>query len=218
MRNLDRLITEAERLQGIRPGTVRIGANIETTLGVANSYEIASASRRIDTFSGGTGYDMSMDMGVEMFVGFDQFGYNRGEGALVAKALGLEYTGSVYLPDTSGDVGDRDLTRQRAEANRQAGVRAGGGLHPNTVEPQNVGLTPTPEEVQEAQRILAYCAQLDEQGEVEGELDGRVVDKYAAARATELLEWSALCAHKDAHKARAQARTRALEAQERAQA
>ena len=71
-----------------------------------------------------------MDMGVEMFVGFDQFVYNRGEGALVAKALGLEYTGSVYLPDTSGNVGDRDLTRKRAEANRQAGLRAGGGLHP----------------------------------------------------------------------------------------
>ena len=51
------------------------------------------------------------------------------------------------------------------------------------MEPQNVGLTPTPEEVQEAQRILAYFAQLDEQGEVEGELDGRVVDKYEAARA-----------------------------------
>ena len=55
MRNLDRLITEAERIQGIRPGTVRIGANVETTLGLANSYEIASASPRIDSFSGGTG-------------------------------------------------------------------------------------------------------------------------------------------------------------------
>src|SRR5499427_488989 len=212
MRALDRLITEAERVQGIRPGTVRIGANIETTLGVANSYEIASASPRIDTFSGGTGYDMSMDMGVEMFVGFDQFVYNRGEGALVAKALGLEYTGSVYLPDTSGNVGDRELTRRRAEANRKAGLRAGGGLHPNTVEPQNVGLTPTPEEVQEAQRVLDYFTQLDEQGEVEGELDGRLVDKYEAARAAELLEWSALCAQKDAYKAKMQAQTKALEA------
>jgi citrate lyase beta subunit len=133
----------------------------------------------------------------------------------VAKALGLEYTGSVYIPDTTGNVGNRELTRQRAEANRKAGLRAGGGLHPNTVEPQNVGLTPTPEEVQEAQCILAYFAQLNEQGEVEGELDGRLVDKYEAARAVELLEWSALCAHKDAHKAKMQARTKALEAQER---
>jgi citrate lyase subunit beta/citryl-CoA lyase len=214
MRNLDRLITEAERIQGIRPGTIGIGANIETTLGVANSYEIATASPRIDTFAGGTGYDMSMDMGVEMFVGFDQFVYNRGEGALVAKALGLEYTGGVYMPDTTGNVGDANLTRRRAEANRKAGLRAGGGLHPNTVEPQNVGLTPTAAEVQESQRILAYFAQLDEQGEVEGELDGRLIDRYAAASAAELLEWSALCAQKDAHKAKMQARTKALEAQE----
>lgn len=218
IRHLDRLITEAERVQGIRPGTIRIGANIETTLGVANSYEIASASQRIDGFAGGTGYDMSMDMGVEMFVGFDQFVYNRGEGALVALALGLEYTGGVYLPDTTGDVGNTELTRQRAEANRKAGLRHGSGLHPNTVEPQNIGLTPTPEEVQDAKRVLEFFAQLDERGEVEGELDGRLVDKYEAARAAELIEWSELCAQKDARKARAQAHARELEAQEQAQA
>ncbi|ETW92874.1 MAG: hypothetical protein ETSY1_41730 [Candidatus Entotheonella factor] len=213
MRNLDQLITEAERVQGIRPGTVRIGANIETTLGVANSYEIASASPRIDAFAGGTGYDMSMDMGVEMFVGFDQFVYNRGEGALVAMALGLVYTGSVYMPDTTGSVGDSDLTRQRAEANRKVGLRSGSGLHPNTVEPQNIGLTPTPEEVEDAKQVLAFFEQLDEQGEVEGELEGRMVDQYEAARAAELLEWSEACAQQDAQKAKAQARARELEAQ-----
>jgi len=213
MRHLDRLITEAERAQGIRPGTVRIGANIETTLGVANSYAIASASPRIDTFAGGTGYDMSMDMGVEMFVGFDQFVYNRGEGALVAMALGLAYTGSVYMPDTTGNVGNAELTRQRAESNRKTGLRSGSGLHPNTVEPQNIGLTPTPEEVAEARRVLAFFEQIDEQGEVEGELDGRIVDKYEAARAAELIEWSEACAKKDALKAKAQAQARALEAQ-----
>ena len=212
MRNLDRLITEAERVQGIRPGTIRIGAAIETTLGTANSYEIASASPRIDAFSGGTGYDMSLDMGIEMFVGFDQFIYNRGEGALVAKALDLAYTGSVYMPDTTGNVGNTELTRQRAEANRKVGLRSGSGLHPNTVEPQNIGLTPTPDEVQEAQRILAYFEQIDERGEVEGELDGCMVDKYEAARAAELIEWAALCAQKDAQKARAQEQARAQEA------
>jgi citrate lyase subunit beta / citryl-CoA lyase len=218
IQNLDRLITAAERVQGIRPGTVRIGANIETTLGTANSYEIASASPRIDAFSGGTGYDMSMDMGVEMFVGFDQFVYNRGEGALVAKALGLEYAGGVYLPDTTGNVGNAALTRQRAEANRKAGLRAGSGLHPNTVEPQNIGLTPTPEEVQEAKRIIDYFDEIWERGEVEGELDGRIIDKYEVARAADLMEWSELCAQKDAQKAKAQARARALEAQEQAKA
>jgi citrate lyase subunit beta/citryl-CoA lyase len=148
-----------------------------------------------------------------MFVGFDQFIYNRGEGALVAMALGLEYTGSVYMPDTTGNVGNSELTRQRAEANRKVGLRAGSGLHPNTVEPQNIGLTPTPEEVEDANRVLAFFEQIDEQGEVEGDLDGRIVDKYEAARAAELIEWSEACAKKDALKAKCQARARELEAQ-----
>ena len=203
MRNLDELITEMERVRGIRPGTVRIGASIETTLGVANSYEIASASSRIDSFGGGTGYDMSMDMGIEMFVGFDQFIYNRGEGELIALALGLEREGGVYMPDTTGNVGDADLALERAKANRLAGFRSGGGLHPNVVAPQNQGLTPPPDEVARARQVLELFRELDNRGEVEGELAGATVDKYEAARAEELIEWAVLCAQRDAEKAAA---------------
>src|SRR6266540_2014888 len=75
IRKLDAIITELERERGIRPGSVEIGANIETARGVANGPEIASASPRVKDFGGGTGYDMSRDLGVEMFVGFDQFVY-----------------------------------------------------------------------------------------------------------------------------------------------
>ena len=211
IKNLDELITRMERVRGIRPGTVRIGATVETTLGVANSYEIASASPRIDSFGPGTGYDMSMDMGVEMFVGFDQFFYNRGEGELVALALGLERDGGVYMPDTTGDVGNADLAINRARANRKAGLRSGGGLHPNVVAPQNEGLTPTAEEVDHAHSVLDFFAELDEDGEVEGDLDGQIVDAYEADRALELIEWADLCAQRDAEKAAARAQTEATE-------
>jgi citrate lyase subunit beta/citryl-CoA lyase len=209
IQNLDALITELERERGMRPGTVHIGAMIETTLGVANSHEIASASSRIDAFGGGTGYDMSMDMGIEMFVGFDQFVYNRGEGELIALALGLEREGGVYVADTTGNVGNAELSLTRAEASRKAGLRSGGGLHPNVVAPQNLGLTPTDDEVKQAHRILELFHALDQQGEVEGDLDGQTVDKYEAARAEELIEWSGLCAARDAEKAGARARTEA---------
>ena len=207
VRNLDTLITEMERIRGIRPGTVRIGTAIETTLGVANSFEIASASPRIDSFGPGTGYDMSMDMGVEMFVGFDQFFYNRGEGELIAMALGLEREGSVYMSDTTGDVGNADLALERAGANRRAGLRTGGGLHPNVVAPQNAGLTPTDEEVEDARAVLHFFSQLDAQGQAEGVLGGRSVDCYEAARAEELIEWAAMCADRDAEKVAARERT-----------
>ena len=208
---LDALITEMERARGIRPGTVRIGATVETTLGVANSYEIASASSRIDSFGPGTGYDMSMDMGVEMFVGFDQFFYNRGEGELIAMALGLERDGGVYMHDTTGNVGNADLALNRASASRKAGLRSGGGLHPNVVAPQNEGLTPAQEEVDDAHRVLDFFRDMDARGEAEGEMDGRAIDQYEAARATELIEWADLCARRDAEKAAARERTIAAE-------
>ena len=214
IRNLDKLITEMERVRGIRPGTIRIGTAIETTLGVANSYEIASASPRIDSFGPGTGYDMSMDMGVEMFVGFDQFFYNRGEGELIALALGLERDGGVYMDDTTGNVGNADLALDRARANRIAGLRSGGGLHPNVVAPQNEGLTPTADEVERANRVLDFFAQLDAAGEAEGDMDGETVDAYEAARARELVEWATLCAARDAEKSAARERTEAEESQE----
>ena len=213
IRLLDELITEMERLRGIRPGTVRIGAAVETTLGVANSYEIASTSPRMDSFGPGTGYDMSMDMGIEMFVGFDQFFYNRGEGELIAMAVGLERDGGVYLPDTTGNVGNADLALDRARSNRQVGLRSGGGLHPNVVAPQNGGLTPTPEEVENAKRVLDLFADLDAKGEVEMEFEGCIVDRYEAERATELIEWAELCARRDAEKAAARERTQAEEGQ-----
>ena len=211
IKRLDALITEMERIRGIRPGTVRIGATVETTLGVANSYEIASASPRIDSFGPGTGYDMSMDMGVDMFVGFDQFFYNRGEGELIAMALGLERDGSVYMDDTTGNVGDADLALNRARASRKAGLRSGGGLHPNVVAPQNEGLTPTQAEVEDARRVLEFFRELDAMGEAEGEMDGCAVDRYEAKRATELIEWAAMCADRDAEKEDARLRTLAAE-------
>ncbi len=208
---VDEVITRLERERGIRPGTIEVNAMIETTLGVANSYEIASSSPRVKSFSGGTGYDMSMDMGLEMFVGFDQFFYNRGEGALIAMALGLERGGGVYMPDTTGSVGDGDETLVRAQANRKVGFRSGGGLHPNVVQPQNIGLTPTPHEVSEAHRVLALFEEIDARGEVEATLGGRIVDAYEAARAAELVEWADACARRDEEKAKAREESLAAE-------
>ena len=157
---------------------------------------------------------MSMDMGVEMFVGFDQFFYNRGEGELIALALGLERDGGVYMDDTTGNVGNADLALNRARANRIAGLRSGGGLHPNVVAPQNEGLTPTADEVARARRVLDFFAQLDAGGEAEGDMDGETVDAYEAARAQEIIEWATLCAARDAEKAAARERTEAEESQE----
>jgi citrate lyase subunit beta/citryl-CoA lyase len=214
VRLVDQLITKYERLRGIRPGTIEIRTLIESAKGVANAEEIASASPRLKQFGGGGGYDMSLDLGVEMFVGFDQFFYGRQECTLVARALGLGYgvgAGGGDGGDTSGSVSDGERAYLNAVASRKVGGRGGGGLHPNVVEPQNRGYTPDPEEVEEAKRILAAWKEIDESGETEGAFEGRTVDKFEAARAEELIEWAEACAEYDAFKARKVAETREKE-------
>ena len=52
---------------------------------------------------------------------------------------------------------------------------------------------------------------MDARGEAEGDMDGRTIDKYEAARASELIEWAELCARRDAEKAAARERTLAAE-------
>ncbi len=209
---LDVIITHLERERGIRPGTVEIGANIETARGVANAREIATASPRIKDFGGGGGYDMSRDLGVEMFVGFDQFVYGKGELELAARASGrLIHRAGAFVPNTTGSVSDADRAFREAEAARRCGFREGGGLHPNVIEPQNRGFTPTEEEVTDAHWVLERYWALQRSGKVWEVIDGRVIDVYEARRAEELLEWAALCAERNAEKAEAVARTKAAE-------
>lgn len=214
IRKLDEIITRLERERGIRPGTIEIGANIETSVGVANCHEIAAASPRVKEFGGASGYDMSRDLGVEMFVGFDQFVYGKGEVELAARALGLEPRSAPFTPNTTGSVSDLDRAFREAEAARRCGFRIGGGLHPNVVEPQNRGFTPTQEEVEDARWVLERYRELSNSGETWSEVEGRVIDRYEAARAEELLKWADLCAQRNREKAEAVARTSAaVEAQ-----
>jgi len=212
VRAVDAEITRMERLRGLRPGSIELSTLIETAKGVTNCYAIASGSPRIRAFGGGAGYDMSLDLGIEMFQDFDQFFYPRSECAMAARALALQPSINavrVGPPDTSGSVSDGDRARLQAEANRKLGGRSGSGLHPAVVVPQNEGLTPTADEVTAARRVLQFFRELDEAGEVEGLLDGRVVDRYEAARAEELIDWSAACEEMDAFKARRTAETQA---------
>ena len=88
IRQLDEIITRLERSVSIRPGTVEIGASIEAAVGVANGYEIASASPRVQDFGGASGYDIARP-GRGDVRWLHQFVYGKGELELVARTLGI---------------------------------------------------------------------------------------------------------------------------------
>ena len=235
IQRMDAIITRLEAERGIRPGAVEIGANIETAVGVANAYEIVTASPRIRDFGGASGYDMSRDLGVEMFVGFDQFVYGKGEVELAARAAGREPRAAPFTPNITGSVSDPDRAFAEADAARKCGFRIGGGLHPAVVEPQIRGFAASEDEVSDAQWVLQEFRKLTHTGETWVKIDvfavdreasprpmaadsylgrHRVIDRYEAARAEELLQWQSLCQERDREKAEAVARVRAAEAAE----
>jgi citrate lyase subunit beta/citryl-CoA lyase len=230
---MDEIITRLEAERGIRPGTVEIGANIETAVGVANAYEIVTASPRVRDFGGASGYDMSRNLGVEMFVGFDQFVYGKGEVELAARAAGREPHAAPFTPNITGSVSDPDRAFAEADASRKCGFRIGGGLHPYVVEPQIRGFASSDEEIDDAKWVLQEYHNLARSGATWVQIDvssadregsprpmgadsylgrHRVIDRYEAARAQELLQWQDLCQDRDQEKAEAIARVRAAEA------
>jgi citrate lyase subunit beta / citryl-CoA lyase len=199
---MDACVSRMERERGIRPGSVEIDLSPDSVFGTVASETLVDASPRVKSFGGVGGYDYALSLGIEMFTGVDAFFYPRGLGSLLARAHGKEFPLSAQVPDTSGSVSNAEHAYAQAVATRRLGGRRGSGLHPMVVEPMNRGLTPPPQEVAEAERVLDFWSSLDEQGEAEGVLDGRVVDRYEAARAAELVEWAAACAAMDAHKQR----------------
>ena len=214
VRRLDALITRFEQERGIEPGTIEIDASIETAVGVTNIFEIAAASPRVREFGATTGgYDLSRDLGLEMFVDFDQFVYPRGEAELAARALGLGLRTLPFLANTTGSVSDGDRALRQAEAARKCGLRlGGGGLNPAVVGGHNTGFTPTEDEIREARHVLEEYAALEASGDAWMEIEGRVIDRYEAERARELLDWASLCAERNREKEQAVARAKATPA------
>jgi citrate lyase subunit beta/citryl-CoA lyase len=211
VRRLDEIITRLERERGIAPGTVEIDPGIETALGCANVFEIASASARVREFGASTGgYDFSRDLGVEMFVDFDQFVYSKGEAELAARTLGLGVRAAPFVANTSGSVSDPDRALRLAEGARKCGFHlGGGGLNPAVVEGHNVGLTPTEEDLRDARWVLEQYRRLEATSDAWIEVEGRVIDRYEAERARDTLAWAELCAERNREKAEAVARTKA---------
>ena len=180
----------------------------------ANVYEIAAASPRVKEFGASAGgYDYSRDLGVEMFVDYDQFVYGKGEAELAARTLGLGVRASPFVVNKTGSVSDPDRALRQAEAIRKIGIRlGGGGLNPAVVPGHTTGLTPTREEIADAHWVLEQYHEFSGSSDTWREVNGRVIDRYEAARARETLHFAELCAARDKEKAEAVARAKAQEA------
>ncbi|MGH6622242.1 MAG: HpcH/HpaI aldolase/citrate lyase family protein [Alphaproteobacteria bacterium] len=210
MQHAHEIISRLELERGIPPGSIELSPMIESALGAVNIHELLTATpRKIWSQGGATGYDMAVNLGIEMFASFDQYAFPAAYVALAAMSLDIEATGGVFVPNTSGRVDQGDQAARQAAALHAAGIHHSGALHPAFIQPLISGLTPTEDEIAWAKAVVEAFDALTDAGESVGEIDGRIIDKYERSAAERTLDWAAACAAKDAYKARALSRAEA---------
>src|SRR5688572_23894855 len=213
VRHAHEIILRLEKERGIVPGSIELYPMIESARGAVNIHEILTATpRKIWSMGGAGGYDMAVDLGIEMFADFDQYAFPVAHVALAAMALGIEATSGVFVPNPSGRVDQADQAARQGAALHAAGIHHAGALHPAFIDPLVTGLSPTADEVAWAHKVVEAYDLLTGEGESVGTLDGKVIDKYEQAKAKRTLEWAAACTAKDAYKTRALERAQAQEA------
>lgn len=155
-----------------------IEASIETASGMANCYEIAKASDRIEALVFGI-VDYTISVGARVG-GLSGHGEDRGlyPGhrwhfplsmiVMAAKAAGVMAIDAPY-----GDIKDMDGFRESARMASALGLDGKWVIHPSQIEACNEIFSPTPEEIDIALKVLRAT---DEGRRGPVSVDGRMID------------------------------------------
>ncbi len=185
IKELDEIITKAEKDNGFVPGSIVIGAAIETAKGLRCAYDIAAASPRMEFLAIG-GEDFIADLrttrskeGRELFV-------PRSELLLAARAAGIQAIDSVF-----SDVNDETGFVDEANMIKGMGFDGKSVINPRQVRLVHQVFQPTAKEIDNAKRILAaYEEALAKKSGVIA-LDGKMIDGPIVVRAQRILDYAA---------------------------
>ncbi len=177
-------VLECERVLatlGAAPG-IRLWAMLETPAAVLRSAEIAACGERLDVLVVGTN-DLRVELRVPEAPG------RRGlELSLMLCVLGARAAGRRILDGVHNDPGDAAGFEAECGQARQLGFDGKTLIHPAQIEICHRAFTPSPQEIERAQRIIdAYAAAVRE-GTGVTTVDGRLIERLDADAARETLE------------------------------
>jgi citrate lyase subunit beta/citryl-CoA lyase len=144
---LDRAITDHERRLAIPTGSTEIVPNVETAAGLVVAHALARASKRV-TACLLAAEDMAADLGAERSPDGGELAYVRSRFLVECVAAGVV---AIDAPYTFSDVaGARDETLR----SRRLGYQAKSVVAPEHVAAVSEVLTPSPEAVDRARRLV----------------------------------------------------------------
>ncbi len=189
----DRMLDGIEMQKDIA-SPITIEASIETAEGLLNAAEIAQASNRIATFVFGIA-DYSASVGArlvsisghgekeeELYPGH-RWHFTLSRMIMVAKANGCLAIDAPY-----GNFKDYEGLKRSATMACALGCDGKWAIHPNQIDIINEVFTPSQEEIELAQKVLAAHKEAKSMGKGAVAVEGRMVDQATVRMANQLWE------------------------------
>jgi citrate lyase subunit beta/citryl-CoA lyase len=175
-------IAELEQARELAVGTLDLMPIIETALGHENLREIARAGTRMRRLSFGAA-DYTLDMGMTWTPGESELGHVRQDIVLASRVAGLEPpvdTVYVHIRDAEGLIRSAGLSRG-------LGFQGKLCIHPDQIALVNQVFTPTDQEVERADQIIAAFDQAEAAGSAAISVNGEFVDYPVVEKARRVL-------------------------------
>lgn len=190
---LDTLLSAVETAAGLEPGKIKLEAQIESAEGLVNIDAIARATDRLEAFHFGPG-DYAASVGMpQTAIGVrdewdaaypgHRFHYVMHRIVVAARAAGLR-----AIDGPVADYRDEEGLRDSCLRARALGFDGKWCIHPAQIETVNEVLSPTPDEVEWAQRVVGAYEAANAAGSGAITLDGKMVDAASIRMARNTLE------------------------------
>ena len=184
VKKVDAILAEREPKQKMPSGGVKLLVAIESPRGLMNAPAIAGCSPRVVGLMFG-----AEDFGRELGLPTSREGeardmlYARSAMVIAAASAHVQAIDGVWvdLKDTEGLVG---FARQ----SRRLGFSGMSLIHPSQIEPINRAFSPTPEEIDYAQRVVQAFEEANARGDGSIAFGGQLIDRPIVERARRALE------------------------------
>ncbi|MRG84831.1 HpcH/HpaI aldolase/citrate lyase family protein [Salinibacillus xinjiangensis] len=181
---VDYLLSAVERKIGLKEGTISVVPIIENALGLRNAFEIATSSERVKQLAFGA-EDFMLDLNVSTEERKNGMTYVRSKLVADSRAANIEPPIDAIYPDFKNEEG----FKLDVEMGKQLGFQGKLLIHPKQIPVVTEIYAPTPEELDEAKRIVTSYEQARQHGLGSIEVDGKMVDIPVAERAKRILSY-----------------------------
>ncbi|MGX6590800.1 HpcH/HpaI aldolase/citrate lyase family protein [Cetobacterium ceti] len=182
MEVLENELVRIEKEEGFDIGSIKVCVLVETAYGVETVYEtIKSSPRCVAVLLGGE--DLAADYGVKRTKDSEELFYARTKIVNACKALKID---AIDTPFT--DTNDYEGLRKDTEKAKKLGFTGKLSINPRQIDTIHEVYSPTPAEINHAQRVMAAKEAAEKEGLGVFSLDGKMVDLPVINRAVQTLE------------------------------